>query len=289
VIVVEENIILGIKSKLNDLSKTEKKIGEYILNHSVEIVNDNTSELAEKAGVSPATIVRFCRSIGLSGFSQLKVRLYADASSVDEKLFTDINPDEDVALIAEKLALRFNQSISQTVHILDTKRIEEIADIMEHCSTIYVYGLGASHVVADDFTQKFTRIGKLVINTLDHHLLSSSLISAEDHCMFFAISNSGETNEAIKLAQIAKQKKVYTVGITQNENSTLAKLVDFPVIHHGGEAVMLRSAATTSLISQLFTIDVLYYAYVNKHAKEILSILKESKINIHTFFHKENG
>lgn len=287
-IYVEENIILRIKSNLNDLSKTEKKIGEYILDHSVEIVNDNTSELAKKAGVSPATIVRFCRSIGLSGFSQLKVRLYADASSVDEELYTDINPDEEVSLIAEKLALRFNQSISQTVHTLDTKRIEEIAGIMEHCSTIYVYGLGASHVVADDFTQKFTRIGKVVINTLDHHLLSSSLISAED-CMFFAISNSGETNEAIKLSQIAKQKKIYTVGITQNENSTLAKLVDFPVIHHGGEAVMLRSAATTSLISQLFTIDVLYYAYVNRHAKEILSRLKESKINIQTFFHKENG
>jgi len=288
VMILEENIILQIKSKLNELSKTEKKLGEYILQHSVETVNDNTSELAKKAGVSPATIVRFCRSIGLSGFSQLKIRLYADSSAVDEDLYSDITPNEDVALIADKLALRFNSSISQTAKYLDTGNIEKISEIIDVCTMIYVYGLGASHVVADDFTQKFSRIGKPVVNTLDHHLLSSALISANDHSLFVAISNSGETNEVIKLTEIAKQKHLYTIGISQNASSTLAQLVDFPIIHHGGEAVMLRSAATTSLVSQLFTIDVLYYAYVNRHSQKILQMLKDSKINIQTFF-KENS
>lgn len=286
---MEENIILQIKSKLPSLSKAEKKIGEYILEHSVETVNYNTSELAQKAGVSPATIVRFCRSIELSGFSQLKIRLYADASGVDEDLYTDISPNEEVGLIAEKLALRFNQSISQTANHLDTNCIEEVAKLIDACSIIYVYGLGASHVVAEDFTQKFFRIGKTVVSMLDHHLLSSSLISAGDDCMFVAISNSGETDEVIKLTQIAKQRGFHTIGISQNEGSTLAGLVDYSIIHHGGEAVMLRSAATTSLVSQLFTIDVLYYAYVNKNSKKILNMLKDSKINIQTFFRKENG
>src|SRR5699024_10731483 len=124
---MEENIILQIKSKLPDLSKAEKKIGEYILEHAVETVNYNTTELAQKADVSPATIVRFCRSIGLSGFSQLIIRLYADASDVDEDLYTDITPDEGVSQIAEKLALRFNQSISQTVNHLNTAVMEDVA------------------------------------------------------------------------------------------------------------------------------------------------------------------
>ncbi|MDD9149950.1 MULTISPECIES: MurR/RpiR family transcriptional regulator [unclassified Sporolactobacillus] len=286
---MEENIILQIKSKLNELSKTEKKIGEYVLRHSVETVSDNTSELAKKAGVSPATVVRFCRSIGLSGFSQLKIRLYADASDVNEGLYTDITPDEDERVIVDKLALRFNQSISQTSNNLDTDSIKKMAEMIDICKTIYVYGLGASHVVAEDFMQKFSRIGKPVVNMLDHHLLSSSLISAEGRNMFVAISNSGETNEAVKLTQIAKQKKFCTVGISQNRNSTLAKLVDLPIIHSGGEAVMLRSAATTSLVSQLFTVDVLYYAYANRHSKKIMNMLRESKINIQTFFHKENS
>ncbi|KYC61413.1 MAG: MurR/RpiR family transcriptional regulator [Weizmannia coagulans] len=286
---LEENIILQIKSKLSSLSKSEKKLGKYILSHAVETVNDNTSELAKKAGVSPATVVRFCRSIGLSGFSQLKIRLYADASGLDREIYTDITSNEDIAMIADKLALRFNQSITQTANLLETGCIEKITAMVDKSPAIYVYGIGASHVAAEDFMHKFSRIGKPVVHTLDHHLLGSSLINASKDCMFVAISNSGETNEAIKLTQIAKQNGLFTAGITQKRDSTLARIVDVPLIHHGGEAVLLRSAATTSLAAQLFTIDVLYFAYVARHYEEIMHRLKNSKINIQTFFRKENN
>ncbi|MDT9756773.1 MULTISPECIES: MurR/RpiR family transcriptional regulator [Heyndrickxia] len=286
---LEENIILQIKSKLSSLSKSEKKLGEYILSHAVETVNDNTSELAKKAGVSPATVVRFCRSIGLSGFSQLKIRLYADASGLDREIYTDITSNEDIAMIADKLALRFNQSITQTANLLETGCIEKITAMVDKSPAIYVYGIGASHVAAEDFMHKFSRIGKPVVHTLDHHLLGSSLINASKDSMFVAISNSGETNEAIKLTQIAKQNGLFTAGITQKRDSTLARIVDVPLIHHGGEAVLLRSAATTSLAAQLFTIDVLYFAYVARHYEEIMHRLKNSKINIQTFFRKENN
>ncbi|MEC5269462.1 MurR/RpiR family transcriptional regulator [Heyndrickxia coagulans] len=286
---LEENIILQIKSKLSSLSKSEKKLGKYILSHAVETVNDNTSELAKKAGVSPATVVRFCRSIGLSGFSQLKIRLYADASGLDREIYTDITSNEDIAMIADKLALRFNQSITQTANLLETGCIEKITAMVDKSPAIYVYGIGASHVAAEDFMHKFSRIGKPVVHTLDHHLLGSSLINASKDSMFVAISNSGETNEAIKLTQIAKQNGLFTAGITQKRDSTLARIVDVPLIHHGGEAVLLRSAATTSLAAQLFTIDVLYFAYVARHYEEIMHCLKNSKINIQTFFRKENN
>ncbi|MED4933956.1 MurR/RpiR family transcriptional regulator [Heyndrickxia coagulans] len=286
---LEENIILQIKSKLSSLSKSEKKLGKYILSHAVETVNDNTSELAKKAGVSPATVVRFCRSIGLSGFSQLKIRLYADASGLDREIYTDITSNEDIAMIADKLALRFNQSITQTANLLETGCIEKITAMVDKSPAIYVYGIGASHVAAEDFMHKFSRIGKPVVHTLDHHLLGSSLINASKDSMFVAISNSGETNEAIKLTQIAKQNGLFTAGITQKRDSTLARIVDVPLIHHGGEAVLLRSAATTSLAAQLFTIDVLYFAYVARHYEDIMHRLKNSKINIQTFFRKENN
>lgn len=286
---LEENIILQIKSKLSSLSKSEKKLGKYILSHAVETVNDNTSELAKKAGVSPATVVRFCRSIGLSGFSQLKIRLYADVSGLDREIYTDITSNEDIAMIADKLALRFNQSITQTANLLETGCIEKITAMVDKSPAIYVYGIGASHVAAEDFMHKFSRIGKPVVHTLDHHLLGSSLINASKDSMFVAVSNSGETNEAIKLTQIAKQNGLFTAGITQKRDSTLARIVDVPLIHHGGEAVLLRSAATTSLAAQLFTIDVLYFAYVARHYEEIMHRLKNSKINIQTFFRKENN
>lgn len=285
---MEENIILHIKSKLDKLSKAEKKIGEYILNHAAKTVQHNTLELAEQADVSPATIIRFCRSIGLSGFSELKIRLYADASGVNKDLYTDIMPDEGAKQISEKLALRFNQSISQTVNHLDTTVIEKVSKLLNDCSTIYICGLGASHIVAEDAMQKFSRIGKTVIHSLDHHLMASSVINTNNPCILIAISNSGETKEILKLTKIAQQNKLYTVGISKDGNSSLTQLVDYPIIHHGGEEVMLRSAATTSLMAQLFIIDVLYFSFMNQNPDQTLGMLKDSKINIQTFFREED-
>lgn len=278
------SVILQIKEKLNQLSKSEKKVGEFILNHIVETASQNTSELAQNIGVSPATIVRFCRSVGVSGFPQLKVKLYAESSDIDAALYTDIRPNENPYEISKKLVLRFNQSIAQTAELLDSKQVTQFSDLVEKHEKIYIYGLGASYVAANDLTQKFLRLGKPVIHLQDTHLFASFLTNAGPDSLFIAVSNSGETNEVVKLTQIAKRSGLPTVGIVRDKNSTLGQLADLVIIHGGGEAVLLRSAATTSLISQLFVVNVLYYAYLCKHYETALVQLKKSKINIQSNF-----
>src|SRR5699024_11231318 len=95
-----------------------------------------------------------------------------------------------VGLIAEKLALRFNQSISQTVNHLNADVIEDVSALLEGYTIIYVYGLGASHIVAEDFMQKFSRIGKTVIINLDYYLMNSLFINKIIPCIFFSLSYS---------------------------------------------------------------------------------------------------
>ncbi|CAM3131899.1 MurR/RpiR family transcriptional regulator [Sporolactobacillus spathodeae] len=117
------SVILQIKEKLNQLSKSERKVGDFILSHVVETVSQNTSKLAQNIGVSPATIVCFCRSVGLSGFSQLKVKFYAESSDIDATLYTDIRPNENPDEISKKLVLRFNQSIAQIDELQDRAQV----------------------------------------------------------------------------------------------------------------------------------------------------------------------
>ncbi|MBM7657744.1 SIS domain-containing protein [Sporolactobacillus spathodeae] len=74
---------------------------------------------------------------------------------------------------------------------------------MEKHEKIYIYGLGASYVAAEDLTQKFLQLGKPVIHLEDTHLFASFLTNADPDNLFIAFSNSGETNEMIKLTQIA--------------------------------------------------------------------------------------
>ncbi|WP_353949072.1 MurR/RpiR family transcriptional regulator [Sporolactobacillus sp. Y61] len=282
---MDTSVILQIQERMNDLSRSEKKIGAYVLEHPADAVNHSTNELAQMIGVSPATIVRFCRSIGLSGFSQLKVRLYAESMGVmDQSLYTDIEPEEQTGEIAEKLAFRFQQSIAQTKELMDSPSMNSFSDLIDQKRVIYVYGLGASRVVAEDLAHKFSRIGKAVMSYSDHHLLASALINADPDCMLVAISNSGETDEVIKMVRIARQNGLYTVGISHNGTNQLSEQVDLSIRHGGGEPVLLRSAATTSLIAQLFTVDVLYYVYVCRHYESALKKIGASRIIIQKMF-----
>ncbi len=73
--------VMNIKSKMKTLTGSEKKVANYILNNYMYILDYTVTELAEKAGISDATVVRFCRSVGYKGYQDLKISLAQDMMS----------------------------------------------------------------------------------------------------------------------------------------------------------------------------------------------------------------
>lgn len=72
--------VVNIQSKMKALTGSEKKVADYVLNNYMKVLDCTVTELAEKAGVSDATVVRFCRSAGYKGYQELKINLAQDAS-----------------------------------------------------------------------------------------------------------------------------------------------------------------------------------------------------------------
>lgn len=64
--------IVNIQSKMKVLTGSEKKVAEYVLKNYMRVLDFTVTELAEKAGVSDATVVRFCRSVGYKGYQDMK-------------------------------------------------------------------------------------------------------------------------------------------------------------------------------------------------------------------------
>ncbi|MSE19580.1 SIS domain-containing protein, partial [Pantoea agglomerans] len=71
--------------------------------------------------------------------------------------------------------------------------LQRTVDLLGEASIIQTYGLGASSLVAQDFTQKFSRIGTSVLNTQDTHLMASNFLTQRNKQVLFLISDSGET------------------------------------------------------------------------------------------------
>ena len=76
-------------SYVNALSRQQRLIADYLLDHLQEVPFLSVPQLAERAGASEATVVRFCRSIGFKGFSDMKM---AVVESLREELRSPGSP-----------------------------------------------------------------------------------------------------------------------------------------------------------------------------------------------------
>lgn len=279
------NILFTIHSRLTDFSKADQKVGRYILAHAHEVIKMSTNELATAAGVSTATVVRFGKTlIPDGGFPALKLQLSAE-TNVDEKLYAEINPQDSLDAVKSKLTLRITHTVEETNLCLTNAALIQACQLINTAEMVYVYGIGASDVVAADLQQKLMRVGKPVIHTQDTHLITVGLTTQKQRGLLVLISNSGEKRENAKLAAIAQAVRMPIVVITRNAKSTLGQLADVVLLNDDSEENQTaRSAATTSLMAQLYVIDLLYYTYIKTDYQTHIAQLVESREAIQEHF-----
>lgn len=278
------NVLLNIKEKKDSLPLSEKKIAELILQEPASIINMNSSSLAQKSGSSPAAVIRFCHSIGLKGFVDLKLQLSADLQGINDNLYTEIVPGEELTKIKKKLLVNTNHVFKETNNTLADEVVAKATKLFYTSSVIYPFGLGASSIVAEDFQQKFSRIGKKVIFIQDQHALATSLAVSNSDALFLGISNGGEKGEVLALTKMAKSFGLKTVSLTRNTKNTLSLASDVALKTAFAQEPPLRSGATISLLTQMYAIDILFYAYVTHYYESSLENLEKSKEAINQLY-----
>ncbi|MTD42260.1 SIS domain-containing protein [Erwinia sp. CPCC 100877] len=275
-----DNIQRRISSVLELLPKSEQKIGKTILTDPAKVISMTASELAAYAGTSPATVIRFCKKIDIPSFTQLKIGLSAEIDTPVHEGYSDITADETVAEIKSKLLGNAYQSMQETVALLKEERIELIVDLLVQAPILYVYGVGASYLVAENIAQKWNRIGKTVVCVQDPHVLIATLVSAPKNAVFFGISHSGETKEVLRLLEVAQKHQLKTIGLSQFGDNSLSSKADYALQTVRSNEAVLRSAATTSLHDQFIVVDVLFYAYASRNFDQTLARIQESKTEV---------
>ena len=94
-----------ISGRIPFLTKSETKVAQYILENydSEELLKYNVSELAKNAEVSDATIIRFCRSIGCTGYQDFKVNVAKDLIPREKQLDPNVEHGDDTKTICTKI------------------------------------------------------------------------------------------------------------------------------------------------------------------------------------------
>ena len=273
---IRNNILGRIKSVLDDLPNSERKIGEYILTNPEETIKMTTAQLGTAAESNSTAVIRLCNRIGVNGFTKLKVDLSAEIVSIDESGYAEIEAEETISDIKNKLLANAFKSMEETSALMNEFDIERVVELIEAASIVYVYGVGNSRIIAENMVQKWSRVGKIVVCPTDNHQLVSMLGAAPKNALFFGISNSGETREIIELIKLAKISSLKTIGLTQFGQNSLANKADY-TIQTVKTIETDNQFISSSLHAQLIAIDVLFYAFLSKNYITSTERIKQSR------------
>lgn len=262
----------------NKLTDVEKRIAAYILAHPEEVISATAKEIGEQTQSSAPSVVRFIKKIGYSSVNEFKLSINSEKNEKREQKYDDVNLADSFEVTKRKLCNNAILTLEETSEVLKQEQIKTIVHLLEEKEVLFVFGIGASSMIAEDIYQKWGRIGKIIFFEKDLHILTAMLSSHQANSAIWLVSNSGQTREVIKAAQIAKKINIPIIAQTMLGKNPLSKLADHLIQTSIPKEAFLRSAATNSLVAQLLVVDTIFYSFLQNNEQYFEKIYNSRKL-----------
>jgi DNA-binding MurR/RpiR family transcriptional regulator len=263
--VKENNILNTVKSLFPTLHDAEKKVGDYVIKEYFNVIDMSVAELAEQCSVSEATIVRFCKKIGLKGFHHFKITLAREISSTVKTHSPTINLDDIGESIDNIFAYKIDE-LKQTASFLDPQAVQRCLDVIGEANLVHFVAAGNSMPAALDGAYKFNQIGIQSIVNLTPEMQVSLAYALKENDVVIGISNSGNSKLLHKIFEIASKKKATTICITNHIKSPLSQLADIKLISITNEKLFFKEFSFTR-IPAISVIDTLFLLLTRKNVE----------------------
>lgn len=268
-----------IHSRYNSFTNTEKKVADYILENTKDVIYMSITDLADACNVGESSVFRFCKTMNLKGYQEFKIVLAHSISQEEEtpQLNGKITMQDTIGELSSKILSTNISALTETFNLINENDISKAIESMIGADRVHFFGVGASLMTAMEAKNKFMRITNKTECSIDSHLqiMSAALMTEKDVAVL--ISYSGSTKDTIEVAKVAKQRGAKIISITRFAKSPLTSYSDITLLCGANEGP-LQGGSLSAKISQLYLLDLLYVEYFKRTNKE--SILnKESTAN----------
>jgi DNA-binding MurR/RpiR family transcriptional regulator len=261
--VARVSIQTNIQAHLDSYPPSVRRIADAILSRPQIVLELTISELAHSCDTSETSVVRFCRAIGFSGYSPLKLQMAAELATEsaqrggDAPYGSDILATDSLADMVAKISASELFGIQETASSLDLDALQTVIDLVRSAPRTVLFGVDASNATAADLSKKLQRIGRTAFCSPDAHnaLNSASLLHAGDVAIGF--SHSGRTHETIEFLRVARRAGASTVAVTNVQGSPITEKADV-ALRTAVRETTFRSGAMASRIAQLTVIDYIF-------------------------------
>jgi len=172
---------------------------------------------------------------------------------------------QDNLIIAKDVFREEAAAIQNLTNLLTEDFSHSVSEILDCDGRVIITGLGKSGIIAKKISATFASTGtpSLFMHPTEAYHGDLGMIKNSD--IIIAISNSGETDEILKLIPVFKQNRNKIISITGNPQSKLSEYADYNLnIHVNKEVCPLNLAPTASTIATMAMGDALAIALMGK-------------------------
>jgi len=261
------DFLTRIRGEYNQFTKAEKKVADYVLQNYKEVLFMSITDLADVCEVGDTSVFRFCKTLELKGYQEFKMLLSLslhDENTGQGRLEGDISLNDSFAEVSRKVLNTNMNALEETYSLLNEENFDRVICTLHEAKRICFFGVGASMLSAMKAANKFLRIEPKVSCVTDSHMqaMVASMMREGEAAVIF--SYSGATKDTIHVAELAKRAGAATICITRFIKSPLTSFSDVTLLCGANEGP-LQGGSTSSEISQLFLIDLMYTEYYRRY------------------------
>ncbi len=277
-----KNFLNKLSSAYNSLPPSQRKVAEYVFHHLNDAILSNTMQIAKKAGVSEATVIRCVNSLGFASFSEFKRIIgqkVLEGASTSRRLIDSSETLESSPSLFLDIISGDIEKIGELNRKISEKTFQQAVDKLCGARNLYVLGLRSSYALAFylAFDLRFfldsVRLIELGVGDLPEQVRD---ITPSD--VLVTISFKRYTRKTVDITEMIKKKGAYIIAITNSELSPIAQISDLALIADTKIPAYFESyTAPMSLLNAMIT------AIAVKHKDKAIPMLDRLETEFENF------
>jgi DNA-binding MurR/RpiR family transcriptional regulator len=249
-----------INSRLDQLTKSERKVASYLLQNFEEAAFFSAAELAEQMSLSEATVVRFAQAIGFSGFPELRQclqDLFKEKVSHAYRLRKKLAELRPGAHILEQVVGMEIEYLTDAMRTISQQAFDQAVELICGARRLFVYGLSGSALLAELLEHRLRRFGVEVVPlTQSGREVAEGLLMLGDGDVFLAMIFFNLPEVTVSALEYVRQCDCQVILLTDTQGTHLRDKVDVLLEARRGPVMAFHSLIVPMAIIQALIIAV---------------------------------
>jgi len=248
------------------LPENQKKVADYILQQPNELAFVTSDTLARRLKISKPTIVRFARSLGYEGFTDLQQEcigaLHSDLSNMP-KFMGELKRQTHNEALARVVEAEL-QNINDTLDHFDRTVFNEVVALLLRAEQVFTMGIGISSLLSQILAYELSQVA------IHAHSIAAGpmrfvemLAFARKKDVVVGFSFPPYSRETIDAAAFAKKQGAKVIAFTDTRTSPITFQAELVVVVRTKNMLYTNSISAVSIMMNAIVTEL---ALKNKKA-----------------------